>query len=426
MYRIILIIGIVLITAGNCIAKEDCLAIIDKADFHARFIEISDECITILVNTIVKGRDTEQKIKALNVLKKSKHSRDVDFFKHILESVHSIPVQQTVIEILSDMRDRRVLPIIIEYVTSPFFAVRESVIMALRESGDDRMYPYIIRLAGSDDVIKRIYALEALYHLYDNRFYDIVMQLLNDSNKSVRYFALECVSHNEIHNALPTVRNIALKDENDEVRVKALNVLGSLRDKTAYGIFVRSLSDASEIVREAAVDEMKPFLSRESALHLSRRLLLETEIHIKRMIIKSLVTAGKTGDINGLRHIVLNDENASLRIYAVWALGVIQDERTAALLIEALYDQDFRVRAEAANALGNFKGRKVVESLLDKYKTEDEHYVKTAILFSLMKICDINSLRQMLEIYSREKDKVLAMIAYNAIHHIIIKKTKYY
>lgn len=425
MKRIVGSIAIVLIAYSVCVADDNCLkALGSDSDVH--YVELTDECIATLKEVIVKGKDNEQKTQALNVLKNSKMRNNIDFFKDILYSVHSITVQQMTIEILSDMRDKRVLPVIIEFLSSPFFAVRESVILALKKNGDDRMYPYIIRLAKSDEVIHRIYALEALYYLYDNRFYEIIVQLLQDSNKSVRYFALECVAHNEVGNALPYVRTIASGDENEEVRVKAINVLTQLKDKAAYYIFVRALTDYSDLVRDAAVDALSTFLSKESTVYLSRQLLTENEVYIKRKIIKALAMAKNAGDIRGLQHIVRNEENKSVRIYAVYALGVIRDERTIPLIIESLSDEDYRVRAEAAAALSNFKGKNVVVSLLEQYTKENEQYVKTAIIFALKKICDAGSLQKLFVFYTEEDDVVLKMMLNMTLQHIIRKNFKQY
>jgi len=425
MKKIGIIIAIVCISYTVCFASDECLKAFTH-DFDDYYIDLSDECILKLKELIIKGKDNDQKIKALKVLKKSKMRSNVDFFKDILYSVHSITVQQMVIDILSDMRDKKVLPVIIEFLPSPFFSVRESVILALKKNGDDRMYPYIIRLAKSDEVIERIYALEALYHLYDNRFYEIIVRLLQDANKSVRYFALDCVVHNEIINALPHVRTIASADENEEVRVKAINVLSALHDKAAYYIFVRALSDYSDLVRDAAVDALSTFLSKESILYLSRQLLTEREVYIKRKIIKALIAAKNAGDVRGLQHLIHNEENRSLRIYAVYALGAIRDERTIPMIIESLGDEDFRVRAEAAAALSQFKGKNAVVPLLEYYSKENELYVKTAIIFSLKKIGDTGSLQKLFVFYTQEQDLVLKMILKNTIQHIITRNIRQY
>ncbi|MGQ9842317.1 MAG: HEAT repeat domain-containing protein [Spirochaetota bacterium] len=425
MKKIGILIAVFCISYTICFASDECFIALTN-NFDDLYNDLSDDCILKLKELIIKGKDNEQKIQALMVLKKSKMRSNVDFFKDILHSVRSITVQQRIIEILSDMRDKKVLPIIIEFLPSPFFSVRESVILALKKNGDDRMYPYIIRLAKSDEVIERIYALEALYHLYDNRFYEVILRLLQDANKSVRYFALDCVVHNEITTALLYVRTIASGDDNEEVRVKAINVLSALHDKAAYYIFVRSLSDYSDLVRDAAVDALSTFQSKETTLYLSRQLLTEREVYIKRKIIKALITAKNAGDIRGLQHLVHNEENRSLRIYAVFALGTIRDERTIPLIVESLKDVDFRVRAEAAAALSQFKGKPAVVPLLECYSKENDLYVKTAIIFSLKKIGDVGSLHKLFVFYTQEKDLVLKMILSNTIQHILTRNIRQY
>ncbi len=427
MKKMSVIIIVLIACIANSFADVDCSKILNEQIYDEQsYANLSDECIENFKYIIVKGKDTEQKLKALKILRKSKVGKNCGFFKDILLSVNSMTVQQMIIEIISEIHDKQVLPIILPYLESPFYAVREAVIMALKKNGDDRMYPHIIKLAKSDDAINRIYALEALYHLYDNRFYEIVVQLLKDQNKSVRYFALECVKHNEIIATLPYIRAMAINDDNDEVKVEAILVLASLHDKGAYYIFVRSLGGYSDGVREAAVDALIQFPSRDSALYLSRQLVTEDETYIKRKIVKALITFRTSGDIRGLQKILENDDNPSLRIYAAYAFGIIKDERAITLLIKAMSDDDYRVRAEAGNALGNFKGKIVVIALLEKYEKESSTYVKTAILYSLKKICDKGSLQRLFSLYCNENDVIHKMILQQTIHHIIARSFNQY
>jgi len=119
-------------------ASDECIkTLVNNVDDS--YSNLSDECIMKLKELIVKGKDNDQKIQALQILKKSKVRTNIEFFKDILYSVRSITVQQMVIEILAEMHDKKVLPVIIEFLPSPFFAVRESVILALKKNGDDRI-----------------------------------------------------------------------------------------------------------------------------------------------------------------------------------------------------------------------------------------------------------------------------------------------
>jgi len=115
----------IIIVLSACIANSfadiDCSKILIEQIYDEQsYVDLSDECIEKFKYIIVKGKDTEQKIKALTILRKSKVGKNCYFFKDILLSVNSIAVQQMVIEIISDIHDKQSLPIIIHYIESPF------------------------------------------------------------------------------------------------------------------------------------------------------------------------------------------------------------------------------------------------------------------------------------------------------------------
>jgi len=74
----------------------------------------------------------------------------------------------------------------------------------------------------------------------------------------------------------------------------------------------------------------------------------------------------------------LKDENWSVRVEAANALGTIGDKKAVEPLIQALKDENWSVRAEAANALGMIGDEKAVEPLIQVLQDKNEDARKAA------------------------------------------------
>ncbi len=98
----------------------------------------------------------------------------------------------------------------------------------------------------------RIKAAELLCELHDNRTFGILKNALKDRSKKVRITALNGII------SLKTPENIdafiiALNDESEEIRIKATECLCELRDKRTIGNLKVALNDSSKKVRITAL-----------------------------------------------------------------------------------------------------------------------------------------------------------------------------
>jgi hypothetical protein len=127
-----------------------------------------------------------------------------------------------------------------------------------------------------------------------------------------------------------------LKNNDWDIRWRAIHVLGGIRDKRACEVLVGMLKDENKYVREAA------------AIALG-------EIRDK-CAVEPLIKA-------------LQDENKYVREEATMALSEIKDRRALEPLIKALSDKDWGVRWGVANALGGNWGpgshRSLIKALND-------------------------------------------------------------
>jgi hypothetical protein len=102
-------------------------------------------------------------------------------------------------------------------------------------------------------------------------------------------------------------------------------------------------------------------------------------IVIKESVIQRSVLRG-IGDERAIEPLIqaLKDEKWSVRAEAASALGTIGDERAVEPLIQALKDEKWSVRAEAASALGTIGDERAVEPLIQVLQDKNEDARKAA------------------------------------------------
>jgi HEAT repeat protein len=360
----------------------------------------------LIIDAFLASEDPAVRKTAMSAMKQYPPAKTVPLWLEALKKTGSFPIKKEIIDHFMTMNDRRIVVPLVEELRSPFNAVRESAILALKRMGDDRMFPYILDMAHDPNPIFRIYALEAIYHLYDRRLYDLLIGLLKDENKSVRYYTLKCIEKNQLSTALPHVRTMALSDANSDVRVKAVDLLGSLHDTGSLYVALKCLSDPNRDIRFATVNTLHALAQRPSGAPLSQQLTVEDDDAIKEIILAVLVKIRTAGGYRGLEKVLSSEKKVSLRIKAAYALGEIREDRSVPLLLGTLSDADPRVRAEACNSLGSYREKRILVKLLEVINDDTSLYVRTASLYSLNRMRDREALVPLFDRFAIETDPV--------------------
>ena len=362
----------------------------DEEQVNNTYIYISrtkpNDLIQNLSDFLLSGEQASKKSIIIKALKYYPFAKTVPACLDILKKSPSFLVKKEIIDYLSASNDKRIVLPIVEELASPFFAVRESAILALKAIGDDRMYPVMLRMMENENPIYRVYALETLFYIYDMRFYDLLMKMLGDENKSIRYYVLKCVENNRLKDALANVRKAALNDVSWENRVAAIHILGVLNDDNALYVLLKCLTEENREIRFTAAESLYLLKLRNSAYSLSEQLAIESDNGIKKVIIDTLIELNNAGGYKGLRKVLSDDKNVSMRINSAFALGSIRLRDSIYILLNGLNDPDPKVRAEVCNSLGYYSTKETVQALLDAINSDPDRYVRTAALYSIKRI----------------------------------------
>ena len=366
-----------------------------------------DTLPALLKEEYLDDDDEDARERIINALKEYPVQENSAAWIEMLRAAKEKKTEIALIEFLSASKTASFTIPIAEKLIVPRSEVREKAAVMLKKYGDDRMFPVILSLGQSRIPIDRIYFLEALNHLYDVRFQKLAISMLEDENKSVRIYAIKCVNNNEVKEALPALRKLAAKDDNSETRKMAIESLVSFKDTQSGSMLTGILKDESSEMRLEAVNALKELKYYNAAAPISEMLLKEEEPEIKYAVLDTLISFKKAGNINGLKYVIKNDKDSKMRIKAVYTIGVVSEESgTLDVLKEAVSDEDYRVRGEACSAMGSLKKGSASDVLINQIRTDKSRYVRSAALYSIVKINDSKNVIKLFDIYSAEEDKV--------------------
>lgn len=179
---------------------------------------------------------------------------------------------------------------------------------------------------------------------------------------------------------------VEIKDDREEVRIKACEQLGESLDPQFVVQLVDALNDKSIAVREAAAKALAKISDTSSIQPLINCLYDGEHSAIRSSAIDGLVSIGKEA-IPSLK-LIAYDEDVDIRNFACTIMGMIQDEDAVGVLIDKLAnDSDENVRYNSAEALGRIRSNRTVPSLISALSSST-FFVQSAVIDSLGKIKD--------------------------------------
>ncbi len=366
--------------------------------------------LPLITKIIIISENTRRREQLLGALGKYDRLKAIDYWLEILEKTGSLKIKFDILKTIKDLKERKITASLIRLLSSRYITIRKEAASQLKKFSDDRMYLAILQLSENNNPLYRLYAIDALMQLYDKRLYPVVLELLKDENKSIRIYTLNCILHNRLTESLPFVRKTLSTDDNSEVIIEAIRTIRGLNDRKSHFLLNNLATHRESRIRKEAIITLKELHLKNSSLLLSIQLQNEKVDENIEEIIEALMSFRNAGNITGLTNSALSHKNFHIRVKAVHALGIINNDRTINILIEAAKDPDYRVRAEACHSLGMFRARNVLLPLMQLLKNEKTRYVKTAALYSIQRLNERKVLLPLFMIYSKEKDPVFRKI----------------
>ncbi|MFP4057659.1 MAG: HEAT repeat domain-containing protein [Candidatus Brocadiia bacterium] len=276
---------------------------------------------------------------------------------------------------LGGIKAAEAVPGLIPLLEDEVGEVRAEAAKALGRIGDRRAVEALIQALGDPSSAVRKEAAWALGEIKDPRAVDALIERLGDSMphvSEVAEWALDQIRDPRAYDAVLA----KLSSESPEARRAAARILGKLRDRRAVPHLIDALDDVAEVQIEAlhALEKFSGIRAEEYGpdpdkwrrwwkLDQARRTVRKLE---------------EEGDVEALLE-ALRDENWALRASAAQALGRLNDPRAVEPLVALLtvkWDRDSAVRLEAVWALGLLRDPRAVEPLIATLKDDVDPRVR--------------------------------------------------
>jgi HEAT repeat protein/beta-lactamase regulating signal transducer with metallopeptidase domain len=280
--------------------------------------EEQDPAIIAALIERLKDSDAGVRRAAANSLGNLKSTRAVTPLIDILDDKDK-EVRMSAINALGNLQDARAVTPLLALVRDPSVGVRQAVFEALGnfEHEDIPSGPVIAALSDANADVRHR-AINILGHIRDRAATSALIKATQDVSPEVRASAVEALSEMKDGSAVPSILN-AVKDENPEVRHRAVHALSNMHAAVPEKTMLDLIGDSNADVRQGALE-----LVRERPF---------------------------TGAVAAVAKL-LDDPNSDVRVEAVSTLGEIRDPAARRALQVALTSKDAKVRARAAEVLG--------------------------------------------------------------------------
>ncbi len=300
------------------------------------------------------------------------------------------------------------------YVIAPFLVHPQSRLRAeankvVAQKRDERIYPLIGQLLAGDNAIDKVYAMETLLALKDERAVPLLLLQLSNANKNVRYFALKTLDAIKSDKAQYGIINAAQGDKDEEVRLKAIEILRHFRTGPVFSALQKLISDPLFVARQRALESALETHNKQYANAISEQLARESEHGHKHALLKALLDLGHGGGMNGVLTLLRRENDPELILWSVFACNRFGEARCADTLVALISaTKDTPILIECIVALGAFRQRKHLGMLLSVAQTETQPaIVRSAALAAVQQYDTEAAILPLFDAYSKENDQAI-------------------
>ena len=237
-------------------------------------------------------------------------------------------------------------------------------------------------------------------------------EVIKDSNTNVRVksSAIQTISLIKETSVVPLLIN-TLSDRSKEVRIETIKGLGELRDKRAANPLVVLLKEKDEDIRLSVLKSLANILDKSAIPQIYEIVEIAKDKSNNKNIRLAAVSSLQEIDQyywNKNASAFLEDEIPEIRVEAVRGVSKQHELSSIDLLIRCLQnDKDRVVRKEVVTALGSYKDRKAIDSLIGIIKSSsEEKEIRSEAITSLTKIGDERAVIHLQGIAQNKRDEL--------------------
>lgn len=391
------------------------------ADDHARALEIfsatqpAEEDADKLVDWFAKAKEKQRRRFTRAIAEKERH--DAVSGKHLhnelLRMIKENRVEDDVdyaelcLKAAGPNKNPDLIYTIAPFLVHPQAALRAEANRAVAIRRDERIYPLIGQLLAAENAIDKIYAMETLLALKDERAVPLLLLQLSNPNKNVRYFALKTLEAIASDKAQYGVINLAQGEADEEVRLKAVEILRQFKTGPVFSAIQRLISDTKLPVRTKALESALAQNDKRYANAISEQLAKESDMAQKHALLRALLSLGSGGGMNGVLALLKKESDTDLLLWSAHACIRFAEQRCAeplAHLVATSAEQ--AIVLEGVVALGAFKQKKHLPQLLAVLADPSRaQLLRSAALASVSQFDSEATIQYLFVTYDLEKDQ---------------------
>jgi len=244
-------------------------------------------------------------------------------------------------------------------LNNPDRDLRVHVIKSLSLSNDPlTIDPLIVALGDSDWSIRKN-AAEGLFKMGQiavPKLQKAFQGNLNSmGNDDICYWSIKVLGRIMQKSAVPVFMNL-IKHQDKNIRFYAVGGLGETRTEDAVDPLIQALSDPSWLVRRHAFEMLE--IIGEPAVEKLKNAFFQGNDDIKYWAVRLIARILKGNSVEILKK-MLNTTQKEIRFFIVTALGETDDPRAILTLIECFKDNFWQIRQQAAEMVAKMKFRAI-------------------------------------------------------------------
>lgn len=295
----------------------------------------------------------------------------------------SMYVRAAAVQALGNQRARAPKTHLLLAIRDRAWTVRAAVIYALGKLGPNVPIGTVIAARRDDeDAFVRVAATCVLGKLHRPELFGFLVEAMKDESAAVRLEAITMIDEQKegmLHKDNGAIQELikALRDDDEQVRLQSLSILGKYQAYVPGSVFVKALRDGEEEERLAAISilgERDDSQSLEALLYALNDADEQVQEAASKLLGKQDERIPKQISSQFFLRLLKN-ESIYLRTVAAWALGEKKEIGTRRALLAAQYDAEASVRAMVHWALCKLDGSEEEKSRQGELVDEEKDLV---------------------------------------------------
>ncbi|MBD3270967.1 MAG: tetratricopeptide repeat protein [Elusimicrobia bacterium] len=317
--------------------------------------------------------------------------------------------------------DRPAVSELVKQLESKKTSVRIEALELLKEHKRPETIPAIIARITDHKSSVRLAAVEALSVFEDDQTRQALTRALKDDDDRVRYAAVTGIRPLACQEILSHLIGM-LSDKHDEIRMAAVRAIARIKGRDAINALSQATNDDELEIRMAALTSLGGYGS--AALPVILPHGKDRHSYIRFTAVHSLREIADESSVPLLCGMI-DDDDHSVRVAVVCALGILGGTRADEGLIQALEDRDTVVRMSACRMLGMHACEAALGRLIDMMQSDPEQAVRESAAQAIARIGHEDALPAVTSALhkSYQEDRLFLM---NAMMELVEKKAQHH